>query len=173
MSLTSLLCIVQDGTLIERKTGAISPADEHDFLLFNKRVVEKIKDLHEKGYAIVILSNQGGIKKAMLGALSTKLRALIINVIESIEKAAKCSIPIHVILATETKENSYRKPGTGMWDLFVKEMNDGVEPDLSCSFYVGDASGRPGDINNGASSDRCDSLLLMLLLLQKYNVGVC
>jgi len=153
-----LLCVVQDGTLVERKTGAMSPTDEHDFLLFDKHVAEKIKDLHEKGYAIVILSNQGGIKRAMLGALSTKLRALIINVIESIEKAAKCSIPIHVILATETKENSYRKPGTGMWDLFVKEMNDGVEPDLSSSFFVGDASGRPGDINNGSSSDRYEFL---------------
>lgn len=30
----------------------------------------------------------------------------------------------------------------GMWDMLVKEKNDGVEIDVDKSFYVGDAAGR-------------------------------
>jgi bifunctional polynucleotide phosphatase/kinase len=53
-------------------------------------------------------------------------------------------IPISVYAATADDEN--RKPRTGMWKEFVEDYDlDVFGVDLSASFYVGDAAGRPRD----------------------------
>lgn len=39
----------------------------------------------------------------------------------------------------------------GMWNFFITEMNGGMSPDLTKSFFVGDAAGRDGD------HSQCDS----------------
>lgn len=146
-------CCAQDGTLILRKGTASFALDENDWRLFNEHVATKLKELHATGYTIVIFSNQGGIKGAMLGAMSEKVRKIILNVLDEIAKELGGErLPIHVVIATAS--DIYRKPEKGMWDFFVSELNGYVQPKLEDCFYVGDAAGRAGDINNGADSDK-------------------
>lgn len=90
----------------------------------------------------------------MLGAASTKMRALVCNMLKQLNSDAGKDIPVHVLMATEVKDDEYRKPATGMWKKFVNDLNEGVEPNLEDSFFVGDAAGREGDINDGSSSDK-------------------
>lgn len=55
----------------------------------------------------------------------------------------------HAVFATAPLDkpgSEYRKArGSGMYDFFVGEINGGVRPDPSASFYCGDAAGRAGD----------------------------
>lgn len=64
-------------------------------------------------------------------------------------------INIPVVAFVAPFKNMYRKPGTGGWDLFVKEYNGGLVPDLTTSIYCGDAAGRKKD---HAISDRLFAL---------------
>jgi len=142
-----------DGTMIARKsTNQWGPKDADDWKWLTATVPAKIKELHEGGYKLVIFTNQGSIKGAMLGAASDKIRAMIDNVLKGLSTAAGTAIPAQVLIAT-TNDN-FRKPGTGMWEFFVENLNGGVAPDLAESFFVGDAAGRSEDINGGAASDK-------------------
>lgn len=55
----------------------------------------------------------------------------------------------------QAENDPHRKPGKGMWDLFVSKLapssGSAAAPDASLSFYVGDAAGRLGDF---ADSDK-------------------
>ncbi|EFN59940.1 hypothetical protein CHLNCDRAFT_133012 [Chlorella variabilis] len=132
-----------DGTLVGTK---------NDWKWFNKAVPSVLQELHEDGYQLVIFSNQGGIKGALSGKASENVRGRVDNVLAALSKKAKKEIPVQVFIAT--KDDEHRKPGTGMWDFFVQHANAGVAPSKAASFYVGDAAGRPTDINSGASSDK-------------------
>jgi bifunctional polynucleotide phosphatase/kinase len=44
-----------------------------------------------------------------------------------------------------------------MWRHMVEKCNGGVEPDLSASFFVGDAAGRPGDFFVKATGKPADT----------------
>lgn len=134
--------------------GFQGPIDEHDWRWFNDAVSEKLKKLHDEGFGITIFTNQGSIQKAMLGANSTKIRRLINNVLQDLDKKNGCHVPVQVVMATGRDPCNFRKPRTGMWDFFVDNLNAGVAPDLEQSFYVGDAAGRADDINNGSDSDK-------------------
>merc|ERR1711957_312187 len=57
--------------------------------------------------------------------------------------AAACGVPMMLLCATS--KDAYRKPGTGAWKFLVDAGNGGVKPNLSSSFFVGDAAGRPRD----------------------------
>ena len=53
-------------------------------------------------------------------------------------------IPMSVYAATTDSE--YRKPRLGMWREFIDDYDlDVAGVDVSKSFFVGDAAGRPGD----------------------------
>lgn len=149
-----ILALDMDNTLIYRKPGSkgtFMPEDADDFVIFNSSVKDVLAGYHKRGYGIVICSNQGMIKSAMTGKSSGVIRGLVSNVLKELQ-----GVPINVLLATADPRagSGYRKPGTKMWEYFVKEMNDGVEPNKGDSLYVGDAAGRPSDINNGSDSDK-------------------
>jgi bifunctional polynucleotide phosphatase/kinase len=149
-----ILALDMDNTLIYRNPdskGKFMPEDEDDFVIFNPSVKRTLEEYHKKGYGLVIFSNQGMIKSAMTGKASGIIRGLVSNLLKALD-----GIPINVLLATADVRagSEYRKPGTGMWEHFVKEMNDEVEPNKEESLYVGDAAGRPSDINNGSDSDK-------------------
>ena len=140
----------QDGTLITRKSSQqYSPKDVNDWQWFNRDVPAKVKSAYNDGHQILIISNQGSIKGALTGIASDKIRGLISNVLKALEVEG---VPAQAIFATKDDEN--RKPQTGMWDFFVKNLNQGVVPNKEESFFVGDAAGRAGDINNNAASDK-------------------
>ena len=143
-----VLALDLDNTLIRRREDSSGkaglPDDKEDFELYNPRVKEVLKDYAKKGYALVVMSNQGGIKTAMGGITSFVVRGVCANV----GKALGDDVALNFILATAApdKARKYRKPQPGMWRAFVELINDGVEPDLADCLYVGDAAGRPQDI---------------------------
>lgn len=150
-----------DGTLIFRDNVPKPKGKDvegPEFQFINSNVPSVLKKYHEDGYGIVVFSNQGTIRKAMLGAASETIRRITVSMLERLspDGNAANSIPIHIVIATSDSKagSAYRKPQTKMWEHFVKEMNCGVDPDLSASFYVGDAAGRPTDINGGSDSDK-------------------
>ena len=147
-----------DGTLIFKRPGSKGylPEDEEDFSFFSNKVPQKIKEFHQDGYGIVIFSNQGMIRGAMMGDASTRIRGMTVQMLKTLNKEAGEDIPIQMVIATGSSKDTsgYRKPGTRMWEHFVENMNDGVQPDLAESFFVGDAAGREWDIGDAADSDK-------------------
>lgn len=84
-----------------------------------------------KSHNIVIFSNCGTTKR---GADSIK----------DFAKKSKCVINYYVSM----KHDRFRKPHTGMWELFLED-NPGYDfkKYKASSFYCGDAAGRPGDFS--------------------------
>lgn len=138
-----------DGTLITRRSGLPFPKDADDWQFFNPEVINKLKQAVDNGFQIVIFSNQYGIKSALLGAASVKIRTIINNVLDELENAG---VYAQVLLATS--KDHLRKPETGMWDFFVANLNNGATPNKAESFYVGDAAGRAADIGESSDSDK-------------------
>ncbi|KAF2878879.1 hypothetical protein ILUMI_27299, partial [Ignelater luminosus] len=121
-----------DGTLIKTKSGLRFAKNSEDWVLNFSEVSQKISDLFKKKYKIVVFTNQGGVKSDQNKIKELKIR------IESVLK--KIKVPMQVFAATG--KSIYRKPAPGMWNSLVNERNDGMEIDITKSFYVGDAAGR-------------------------------
>lgn len=137
-----------DGTLVNTKSGAQFPKGADDWKLFNKKVVTKIRELAEGGYKIVIFSNQGGVKSALGGKAASNVKQRVEQIV------AELDVPVQVFMAT--MDDEYRKPQLGMWQFMVVNSNGGVAPDVSQSFYCGDAAGRAaGEV--GGTADFSDS----------------
>ncbi|CAL5219502.1 g1344 [Coccomyxa viridis] len=134
-----------DGTLVVQKTAGRFVTSASDWKLFNKDVPKVLKEYFDKGYKIVVFSNQGGIASQLDGKQSVKLR-------ERAEQAfEKIDVPATIMYATGKEGCGVRKPELGMWDFFVENLNDGVQPEKGECFFVGDAAGRAGDF---AGSDK-------------------
>eukprot|EP01022_Parablepharisma_sp_SALTPOND_P008886 TRINITY_DN1371_c0_g1_i1.p4 TRINITY_DN1371_c0_g1~~TRINITY_DN1371_c0_g1_i1.p4 ORF type:complete len:449 (+),score=64.45 TRINITY_DN1371_c0_g1_i1:17727-19073(+) len=144
-----------DGTLIETKSGATFAKNKTDWKLWNSRIPTILKDYLEKGYRVVVFSNQAGLGggKVKMPDFQEKL--------DAIQKAL--GVPLLVVAATQKDE--YRKPDKGMWRYFNEKLNGGIKVDLSASYYVGDAAGRPAA--PGRKKDFSDSDLKFAL-----NVGL-
>ncbi|GBF92780.1 bifunctional polynucleotide phosphatase kinase [Raphidocelis subcapitata] len=138
-----------DGTLVNVKSGAKWPKSADDWKPFNKHVAKKLQELSEEGYKIVIFSNQGGIKGALGGKAAANAKGRAEGLIEHL------GVPAQVFLAPQ--DDSFRKPSTGMWTFMAGTCNGGVAPDLSASFYCGDAAGRQGNAAEGVMADFSDS----------------
>lgn len=136
-----------DGTLITTKSGNKFAKDFNDWKFFNRTVATTLKQCIAKGMRIVIFSNQGGVKSALTGKAAAVVKGKIFQMIK------QAGVPALVFCATQ--DDAFRKPSTGMWDKFTKELNGGMAIDKAESFYVGDAAGRPDDFmdKEGAPAD--------------------
>ena len=123
-----------DNTVIETSSGRKFATGPTDWKLMSG-VVRKLKSYCDKGYKLVLLSNQLGINKGKPTKEEFKQK------IEAI--ALKLEIPF--LLMAASAKDKFRKPCTGMWDHLLKFHNGDIEVDLVSSFYVGDAAGR--DVN--------------------------
>ncbi|SGY46374.1 BQ5605_C001g00423 [Microbotryum silenes-dioicae] len=126
-----------DGTLITHRKDSLRPNktfpdNENDWTWLNAQVVPKLRQAHANGYTIVFFSNQAGLAKSQY---SFRLKPPMMA------QRGLENVPFHVFAAIDY--SMYRKPATGMWDYFVQYCNEGVEVDLTQSFYVGDSAGRP------------------------------
>ncbi|KAF3551795.1 hypothetical protein DY000_02004248 [Brassica cretica] len=109
-------------------------------------IPEKLQSLHSQGYKLVIFTNESNIdrwKNKRQAAVDSKIGRLN-SFIKRVE------VPIQVFIACGVassggKDDLYRKPKAGMWQLMKKHFNSGIEIDMDKSFYVGDAAGRKGD----------------------------
>ena len=117
-----------DHTLIKPKSGKTHPKDKDDIELCFPNIKEKLLEFHEKGYSIVIFSNQSSFNKP------DRKEIILTRIATFIEMMA---IPISVLISTES--NNCRKPNIGMWD-HLQTINPYL--DNTRSFYVGDAAGR-------------------------------
>ena len=127
-----------DGTLITlgatagRKKAAAADAS---WEWWNPCVLDKLVSLNTAGYTVVIFSNQSGLsgKKAteQLKTLNLKIEHLM------------DVLGFKPFFYFASAHDKYRKPGIGMWELFLAQT--GLKPNMKKSFYVGDAAGRPGD----------------------------
>ncbi|PLW30058.1 hypothetical protein PCANC_24007 [Puccinia coronata f. sp. avenae] len=142
-----------DGTLIKVKSGKKFPANADDWKLWANNIPKKLQGAHADGYAIVLLSNQNFKAPKYRKDFESKL----------IQLARTLSVPLRVFAARET--DKFRKPLTGMWDEFLANWNGGIQPNLSDSFFVGDAAGRPATTSSPKDWNDTDRKLAL-------NIGV-
>ncbi|KAI9344295.1 polynucleotide kinase 3 phosphatase-domain-containing protein [Obelidium mucronatum] len=107
---------------------------------------EKILQHYNDGFRIIIISNQKNLLESAgkKGGSHTKEEIFKGKVAEV---AGSLGIPLLILAALD--ESHFRKPQTGMWEYLVSHCNDNIAPDLSVSFYVGDAAGRPERTEKG------------------------
>lgn len=132
-----------DHTVIVTKSGKSFATNAQDWKWFDKCVPGKLKELHESGHRVLFVTNQAGIEKGKVkfGELKSKFETMI----------RELDIPVFIMVSTG--ETHYRKPATEMWTFFEKNCNKGVAVNLSESFFVGDAAGRPKNWAPGRSKD--------------------
>ncbi|MEM0354159.1 MAG: DNA 3'-phosphatase [Thermoplasmata archaeon] len=132
-----------DDTLIKRpKTG------EKKWELLHKDVVDKIASLTERGYIIVIFSNQGGMGFGCRRIdISSWKESAEFFVKELMRKSKKYYFAIYVA----KNYDLYRKPNIGLWEQMKVDLKSEFKIEKihisKKSFYVGDAAGRlkPGE----------------------------
>jgi bifunctional polynucleotide phosphatase/kinase len=148
---TKLACFDMDGTLIKPKSGKKFPIDRDDWELLYYNTKEKIKELHNSNYAIIIFTNQMGVSKGKISVSDLKKK------LEAIQ--SELDIPISFFASFAT--GYYRKPMTGIWDILSgyiltnrTELKDrGVIINIKDSYYCGDAAGRLKNWKKGFSKD--------------------
>lgn len=134
-----------DGTLINTRSGADHASKSTDWKWWNENVPGVLRALHmEKGYQVIIISNQGGVSLAKSSDSKSKpgglKRAVVFkekceNILEEL------GIPTSIYAASEN--DIFRKPRAGIWDEVCDDYDipkDDV--DVEKSFFVGDAAGR-------------------------------
>lgn len=126
-----------DGTLITTKSGRVFPKDEKDWKFLYSSTVQKIQSFFEgnDNFKFVIVTNQAGMSngKTTLDGMKKKIEAIV----------SQLATPVIVFVVPGRTE--YRKPMTGIWNVFVNEFNESVVPNLNESFFCGDAAGRRKD----------------------------
>ncbi|KAJ2916023.1 hypothetical protein MD484_g4408, partial [Candolleomyces efflorescens] len=149
-----------DGTLIKADLRHTT-----DWQWWSPVVPKKLRELHEQGYSIVIISNQN-LKATPLKTWKEKV-ALIARALE----------PVPFRLFAATVKDQYRKPMPGMWDELERlYAQDGVQIDKEESFFIGDAAGRiySKTKKDFASTDRKWALNLNIQFLtpEEYFLGL-
>lgn len=109
-------------TIVVTKSGHRHPRGKTDLTWFNKNVISTIKELYNRGYAILIFTNQS--------------QPWAQDQIQ--EQCKELKVPIKVAIATAKDK---KKPSTFLFDKAVT-----WQLDYEKSFYVGDALGRPRTI---------------------------
>jgi bifunctional polynucleotide phosphatase/kinase len=153
LKFTKLACFDLDHTLIKPKGNRKLPKDSDDYEYLTN-VKETLVKLQNDNYHIVIFSNQSGSK---LEQVIIKIKNILLELLVTNE------LKISVFLAT--KDDYYRKPHTGMFEMFLK-LNDFQFNDFEEVFYCGDAAGRKGDF---ACSDYAFAHNLSLKYSNKQN----
>jgi bifunctional polynucleotide phosphatase/kinase len=97
-------------------------------------VKEKLNELYNNDYKIVIFTNQSS-SKFNKDNFTKKIEEL----------SEELEVPLQVFGCTCSGYS--KKPSIGMWEL-MKMNNDNIHINLLKSFYVGDAAGRSSDISD-------------------------
>lgn len=142
-----------DDTLIKTISGKTFPEDISDFRVqipVLDKIIEKMPNLS----MLFIVSNQGGIK-------DIKDKYLFISKINAIESICRGYLGVELdkfsfidslYCCSMDKNNTYRKPNTGMLEQLYYQYR--VESEDEC-IMIGDASGKLGDFSD--SDKRCAS----------------
>ena len=142
-----------DSTLITTKSGNKFPKNMDDWKLTDNALVAALRVCASSGYAMVVFSNQGGIKNDVQKRKNMK------NKFENVIKM----LGISCVGYFATHDNEYRKPMMGMWKQFISDYS--VNVSLSSSFYCGDA----GSSKDFSQSDRMFANNIGLPFLYGYD----
>jgi len=123
-----------DNTLVSWRTS--HPSSLKQYELWNSCVVKRLRGLHDDGYKLVIITNQGGIRKSLYGATATKVE----NIIEWISRLV--DRPVFAVASTDKEQ--FHKPKKDMWGIMENYTNSYKKVDKAQSFYVGDSDGASG-----------------------------
>jgi len=110
------------------------------FVTVDESLPDKIADLVNNGYIIVVFTNQSGMSgdKFPLSEWKKKIKKVYDEMFK------KVSDPIYFALYAAKKYDLYRKPNVGMWRMMKKDLNTafGKKQISTKSFFVGDSAGR-------------------------------
>ncbi|KKY28613.1 putative polynucleotide kinase3phosphatase [Phaeomoniella chlamydospora] len=132
-----------DDTLIKPVAGNKWLKSATSWQWWDASVPQKLRELHAKGFQLVIISNQSGIGLKDNPKTLQKDSASLTNFKNQVSAVLRqLDLPISLYAATE--QDKYRKPRTGMWDEMLEDyaLEASSDVDMANSFYVGDAAGR-------------------------------
>jgi bifunctional polynucleotide phosphatase/kinase len=145
-----------DSTLITSASGKTFSRDASDWKWWDSSVPGRLKDLHEEGFLVAIVSNQGGISlkpdpktvksdQKRLADFKTKVTAVF----------TQLDFPISMYAATS--RDQYRKPRKGIWHELLEDydLEGAGSVDLEKSVFVGDAGGREAVAGGVAKDHSC------------------
>lgn len=103
-----------DDTIIRVKSGAKFAKDAADWIFWHDtKIVEKMKQLADEGYKIVIFTNQNGISlgKTQAAHIKTKIQNL----------SKTIGVKLQAFIASA--DDKYRKPAITMWEMLSDKNN--------------------------------------------------
>jgi len=118
-----------DATLVRSKSGRQFIKDEHDWIITYDSVITILQELKNKGYTIVIMSNQLKFNDRLKLIFDSFLTYLNYH-----------NLDPYLLIATD--KDQYRKPNIGMLSLFLMLTNTDLTMVNEYSFYCGDAAGK-------------------------------
>ena len=114
-----------DHTLITPNGNHVFPKALNDWKWKNDAIVPKLKDMYNKGYEIVIVSNQ---KKMSGDDVKTKATMIYDN------------LKLPFVFISGHSDMYYRKPQLGLWDLLIEYIfKDAKNIDMPSSVFIGDS----------------------------------
>jgi DNA 3'-phosphatase len=114
-----------DHTLITPKGKHVFPKSIDDWKWKNDAVVPKLKDMYDKGYEIVIVSNQ----KKMTGDEVKTKATMIYN-----------DLKIPFVFISGHSDIYYRKPQLGLWEVLIEYIFKDIKYiDIPSSVFIGDS----------------------------------
>ena len=122
---TKMAAFDYDWTLVHPMDGKTFPTNIHDWQWMYSHIPRVIKDYYEKGYMIVIFTNQSKDWKC------EQIRIVL----------EKLEVPLYAVIARDKTEY---KPNPILFDILVGEHCI----DKTQSFFVGDALGRTSDFSD-------------------------
>ncbi|CAK7275261.1 DNA kinase/phosphatase Pnk1 [Sporothrix epigloea] len=144
-----------DSTLITTASGKKHAVSATDWKWWDASVPKRLRDLHDQGFIIVILSNQGGLVLPtdikIRGRPPPPLKPGALERLANFKQkcaAVLTELGVPVKLYAATGRDQFRKPRIGMWQEMVHELellgeeHGQRELDYDESFFVGDAAGR-------------------------------
>lgn len=115
----------------------------------------ELRELDQKGYQLVVLSNQNGISLSP-SSQSAKVDAKRVAEFKTKVSAVFNQLDLAISVYAATEKDHYRKPRTGMWSEMLEDYDLDAEegPNLGESHFVGDAGGRVWEgVQNRKSSE--------------------
>lgn len=106
---TKIAMFDMDGTLIVNKNNRRIT----DWEFFSPQVPQKLRELRDQGYRIVVASNQLGVSLNLVSELDLQKKIMDFSSVIGVEMTVMLSI----------KNDKFRKPETGMWNFFLNTMN--------------------------------------------------
>lgn len=143
-----------DSTLIATSSGRKHAKDGADWRWWDKSVPGKLRELHETGHHVAILSNQAGITLHFDPKSKAPQKHTTKRLGEFKEKCATIlrNLNLPVTIYAATAKDNFRKPRVGMWEEILKDMGvEANEINLEESIFVGDAGGRVATVVDGAA----------------------